>query len=92
MHPSGCTALARGPAAPGYVPDMQDDRNTPGPEGPATRQVVAWTLIGALALAAPASLLAGAVDGGGRLVLVAVTALVLVGGVAAWLHARSRRE
>lgn len=66
--------------------------NTPGPDGPATRRVVAWALIAALALAAPAGLLAGTVSGGGgRLVAVAVLALVPIGATAAWLHVRSRR-
>ena len=35
--------------------DHEDIQNTPGPARPATRQVVAWTLILALLLAAPRS-------------------------------------
>lgn len=75
----------------GYEGGVQDERNTPGPQGPATRRVVAATLILALAVGAPLSLVLGSASaGGGRLLAVAVAVLVLVGGVAALLHARNR--
>ncbi|WP_224387762.1 hypothetical protein [Pseudonocardia sp. ICBG1293] len=67
---------------------MEHDRNTPGPEGPATRRVVAWVLIIALA-GLPLSYLAGTAGSQVVLALVVVVAL-LVGGVAFWLHRRTR--
>ena len=74
---------------------MQRDRNTPGPEGPATRRIVAWTLILALVLGFPLSYLIGIAQlpGGGGTQMLAVLALValLVGGVAFLLHRRTRR-
>ncbi|OLM34154.1 hypothetical protein Ae717Ps2_5050 [Pseudonocardia sp. Ae717_Ps2] len=71
----------------GYVPDMEHDRNTPGPEGPATRRVVAWVLIIALA-GLPLSYLAG--TAGPQVVGALVVVALLVGGVAFWLHRRTR--
>lgn len=67
---------------------MHDDKNTPGPEGPATRQVVAWTLILALLLAAPLSYLAGSAGSGGRMLAVLLVVVTLIGGMVLILRRR----
>ena len=77
----------------GYEPDMKHDRNRPGPQGPATRRIVAWVLILALALALPLSYLVGVVQtpGGSRIAIALVVVAVLIGGPAFWLHRRTRQ-
>ena len=72
---------------------MEHDRNTPGPEGPATRRIVAWSLILAL-VALPISYLVGAAGSSGSgttMVAVLLVVSLLVGGVAFWLHRRTGR-
>lgn len=68
---------------------MEDDRNTPGPEGPGTRRVIAWVLILALA-GLPLSYLVG--TAGGEIAAVLLVAGLLVGGTAFLLHRRSRAD
>lgn len=71
---------------------MEPHQNTPGPERPATRRIVAWMLILAL-VAVPFSYFVGAAgtSGSGSVMLaVLLIVFLLVGGVAFWLHRRTR--
>ncbi|MEV1294222.1 hypothetical protein [Pseudonocardia sp. NPDC049635] len=63
-------------------------QNTPGPARPGTRQVIAWTLILALLLAAPLSYLAGSAGTGGRMLAVLLVVATLVGGLVVILRRR----
>lgn len=78
-------------AREGYEPDMEPDRNTPGPQRPETRRIVAWVLILALVSAFPLSYLIGSAQtsGGSQIVVALVVVAALVGGVAFWLHRRT---
>ncbi|BBG05215.1 MULTISPECIES: hypothetical protein [Pseudonocardia] len=68
--------------------DHENAQNTPGPARPGTRQIVAWTLILALVLAAPLSYLAGSAGSGGRILAVLLVVVTLVGGMVLILRRR----
>lgn len=74
-------------ATSGYTRGMEDEQNTPGPARPATRRILAWVLIVALA-ALPLSYLAGTV--GPRVLGALVVSVLLIGGVMFWLHRRTQ--